>query len=308
MSKEKVKLNQLEIFVMVVETGSFNAAAVEMGCTQSRISHAIGELENNLGTRLLHRSQSGCIPTSVGHSVAAKARQILSLATSVTGMAKEHQDLIGTVRIACFRSVATHILPFVIERLNDELPGIQIEVQDGCLDYEDVTERVEQGKADIGITRGPFSADLVSYPFIRDSYVFVAPPTLKIQPPVTWEQFSTLPFIHAQNAGARWIVDQCRDAGFRQVPARTLVNESGILAMVRRGLGYTIFPQLTIFSESADLKIIPLPIRANRNLSVIANLDSNRAQMTRQVLQYLKDRKILQKTDAYRANAIALEF
>ena len=56
---EKIKLNQLEMLVAAVDTGSFSAAGTELGCTQSRISHGIAELERRVGAKLLVRSRSG---------------------------------------------------------------------------------------------------------------------------------------------------------------------------------------------------------------------------------------------------------
>ena len=69
---EKIKLSQIEAPVTAVEAGSFSAASVELGCTQSRISHSIAELERHLGVRLLERARAGCAPTRAGQRVLAR--------------------------------------------------------------------------------------------------------------------------------------------------------------------------------------------------------------------------------------------
>lgn len=51
----KITLNQLEMLVSAVDFGGFSAASAELGCTQSRISHAVAELERLVGARLLIR-------------------------------------------------------------------------------------------------------------------------------------------------------------------------------------------------------------------------------------------------------------
>ena len=61
-----MKLSQLRMFVAVVENGSFSAAAAQLDCTQSRISHAVGGLERELGVRLLLRSHDGSALTDAG--------------------------------------------------------------------------------------------------------------------------------------------------------------------------------------------------------------------------------------------------
>ena len=49
-------LQEMAIFVKVVETGSFSETARQMGATPSAISRAISRLEKVLGTRLLQRT------------------------------------------------------------------------------------------------------------------------------------------------------------------------------------------------------------------------------------------------------------
>ncbi len=46
----------IPIFVAVVEVGSFSLAAERLGMTKSAVSKRISSLEDNLGTRLFHRS------------------------------------------------------------------------------------------------------------------------------------------------------------------------------------------------------------------------------------------------------------
>ncbi|MBF4308161.1 LysR family transcriptional regulator, partial [Vibrio anguillarum] len=46
----------IPIFVAVVEAGSFSLAAERLGMTKSAVSKRISSLEDNLGTRLFHRS------------------------------------------------------------------------------------------------------------------------------------------------------------------------------------------------------------------------------------------------------------
>ena len=103
-----MKLNQLKMLVAVAEHGSFSAAAAELGCTQSRISHAIAELEAELGVSLLARGRAGSAPTGAGQRVLEKARQMLRLEDGLREAALAGGGLSGSVRIACFRSIGTH--------------------------------------------------------------------------------------------------------------------------------------------------------------------------------------------------------
>ena len=57
------KLLWMQCFVRVVETGSFSAVARELGIGQPNVSRHIASLEQDLGTRLLHRSTRQLVAT-----------------------------------------------------------------------------------------------------------------------------------------------------------------------------------------------------------------------------------------------------
>lgn len=303
---EKIKLSQLEMLVATVDAGGFSAAAAELGCTQSRISHAIAELEGCVGVRLLTRSRSGCVPTDIGHQVLVKARQMLRLAESITKAAQEDNAVIGHVRIACFRSAGAHLLPYALEALAREYPGIQVDVDDACENYGDVVSAVERGAAELGITREDKHEKLVSYRLAHDPYVFVVPSGLRLKSPVGWDQLSGMPFVHSQNAGSIFILEQCRAAGFKPRTSRKLASDSGILALVGRGMGYSIFPQLATFPPPQNVKIVNLPITARRTISLIANPDSMQTRAIKIVTRFIRDKRLLTMTDAFRAGVISL--
>ena len=305
---KKLKMNQLEVFAAVVDAGIFNSAAVELGCTQSRISHLVGELEAVLGTRLLLRSRLGCVVTESGQQVLTKARQILRISDSIIQPPYDKKQVIGMVRISCFRSVATHLLPYVLERLGNEYPGINLEINDGCADYADVIRDVDENVSDLGISRGVFSKSIVSFPFISDAYVFVVPVTFKLDAPVSWEQFADFPFIQTRNVGASWVTEQCRLAGFINTPVRKMVNESGIVALIRRGMGFSILPRLAAFNESEGVKIIDLPIDLKRRMELICNESSYRLPLVKTVIKVIRDKQLIARSDAYRARIIHIDY
>jgi DNA-binding transcriptional LysR family regulator len=302
----KIKLNQLEMLVAAVDAGSFSAAGAELGCTQSRISHGIAELERNVGATLLIRSRTGCVPTHAGQQVLASARQMLNIADGVARAVCREAEINGQVQVACVRSASTHLLPYAVEALAKAFPGINVEIHDGCHDYGEVTAMIEQGFAHIGITRTPVGEHLMSRPYVYDPYVVIAPACAELKSPVCWNELSLLPFIHIQQPGAMWIVEQCRAAGFEQRPARRLASEGGILALISRGLGYTVLPRLAAFPDIAATKILELPFPAKRYLTVFAKPAVARSKVVKTVIQFILDKRLIQKTDAWRAGAIGI--
>jgi DNA-binding transcriptional LysR family regulator len=298
------KLNQLEMLVAVADTGSFGAAAAQLGCTQSRVSHAIGALEATVGSRLLNRSRSGCTPTEAGFRVLAGARQILHLAAGLSAAASEVDGLSGHVRIASYRSVATHLLPPALEALALAYPGIRIDVDDSFEEREGVAQAVRAGAAEIGIAQLPVADDLAVRPYAADAYVLVAPSAAPLRAPVGWDQLEKLPYIQLNCSGAFAILEQCRAAGFGAELSRTLATDTGIAAMVKRGLGYSILPRLAVFPEPAGVKVYPLPIPAKRSFAVVARPETARLQVVRTVMRFLCERRSIERSEAFRAGAL----
>ena len=302
-----MKLSQLKMFVAVVESGSFSAAAAQLDCTQSRISHAIGGLEQELGVRLLLRSHDGSVPTDAGHRVLDKARQMLRIEAGLLETARDCGNLAAHVRIACFRSVGTHLLPHALEALAYEYPGIRIDIDDSCEARDDVTQAVREGRADIGIAQLPAGDDLVATPYLSDAYVLVVPAALQLGAPVTWRQLDALPFIALACPGAASILARCRAAGFSAEPRRTLANDTSIAAMVGRGLGYAILPRLATFPPPDDVRIIDLPLPARREFALVCMPDTVRSQAVQVVTRFLRDQRILMKTKAFKAGIISFD-
>ncbi len=63
-----------------------------------------------------------------------QASEILSLVETFREEAARPEEITGTVRLACFRSVATHLLPVALHQLAVEHPRVRLEVDDGCLE------------------------------------------------------------------------------------------------------------------------------------------------------------------------------
>ncbi len=300
----KLKLNQLEMLIAVADSGGFGSAAAELGCTQSRISHAITELEGILATRLVSRSRAGCVPTDTGHRVLAKARQILSLTDGLLDAAKAHEPVVGRVRVACFRSVSTHLLPGALEALAIEYPGIRVDIDDSCEEREEVTHAIEEGRADIGIAHLPVGPGLVARPYVWDSYVLVAPSSLPLHVPVSWDQFSDLPYIQLNCSGALAILEHCRLAGFDAEPSRTLATDSSIVAMVRRGIGYSVLPHLAVFPALDGVRIIDLPVSAKRQFALVTLPGTARSKAVQAVMRFIRASRVVTHSDAFRAGVV----
>ena len=271
----RIKPAQLRALVAIAEQGNFSEAALHLDISQSAVSHAIASLEEELGVVLLSRGRHGANLTPIGERMVTHARQVLQL---LEAMAKE-ADLTkglqgGSVRVACFRSVATHLLPGLIAQFRDRYPDITIMV----IEYPgaaDVEQALREGRADIGFVVLPTSQEFETWEVLQDEYLVLLPPTAKVlTAPLTWEQLAAYPFIHASSNACHAPVYKHLDHCKCSINIAYDVQESStMVGMVSQGLGAAILARLSAEPLPPEVQVYRLPVPLERviGVAVVAN-------------------------------------
>ena len=70
------KLREMEIFVAIVDRGSFTGAAEKVGMSPAAVSRAVNSLETRLGTHLLARTTRSVRPTDAGMAYLEACRKL----------------------------------------------------------------------------------------------------------------------------------------------------------------------------------------------------------------------------------------
>jgi DNA-binding transcriptional LysR family regulator len=124
-NSSRLKLSQLRALVAIADTGSFSEAALKIDLSQSAVSHAIATLEEELGVVLLSRGRQGAVLTPTGQQITEDARHWCCRRWTVSAARRKWPKGLegGEVRIAAFRSVATHVLPEVIRQFRAKYPS-----------------------------------------------------------------------------------------------------------------------------------------------------------------------------------------
>jgi DNA-binding transcriptional LysR family regulator len=121
------KFANIEALVAVVEAGSFNAAGKRLGVAKSRVSRRISQLENRLGSRLLHRTTRRLTLTEAGRNFYQRAVQILAeLDEAEQSVAAENTELRGTIKLAAPLTFGLRHLSGAITDFLDTHPAIEL--------------------------------------------------------------------------------------------------------------------------------------------------------------------------------------
>jgi DNA-binding transcriptional LysR family regulator len=95
------RLREMEIFVRVIEAGSFSAAARDLNMGQPAVSKTIASLEDRLGVRLLTRSTRKLSPTEAGAAFYERAVRAIGEAEEAEAAAQgAGAGLEGRLRIS----------------------------------------------------------------------------------------------------------------------------------------------------------------------------------------------------------------
>jgi DNA-binding transcriptional LysR family regulator len=116
-------------FLAVLDAGSLMGAARRLQAQQPTLSRHVAELEAQLGVPLFERTGRGVVPTAAALAIADAARQMDDGAASLgRALAKTRDASAGKVRLTTSMVAACWLLPPLLARLQQEEPGIAIEL------------------------------------------------------------------------------------------------------------------------------------------------------------------------------------
>lgn len=123
-------LPDLEVFVAVVEAGSFTAAADAIGLTQSAVSKAVSRLEEGLGVRLLTRTTRRLVLTESGAVLYERAALALAeLGEAQLAVTAYQSEPKGRLRVSAPMSFTILHFARVVAEFLDRHPGVAVDLR-----------------------------------------------------------------------------------------------------------------------------------------------------------------------------------
>lgn len=154
-----LSLDQLRIFVSIVEHGSFAAAARQLNRTQSSVTYAVQKLEEQTGLELFDRDTYRPSLTKAGQSLLPFAQKILADVSDYQVHAERiSQGLEANVRVAYSQFAPLSLLTAPLQAFQERYPSVRVAVtvltmqntqalDDGSVDLALIPEFIPLGSA-----------------------------------------------------------------------------------------------------------------------------------------------------------------
>ncbi|MFE9255076.1 LysR family transcriptional regulator [Streptomyces sp. NPDC006879] len=257
-----IEARHLRILRAVAATGSFSAAARELGCTQPAVSQQMKALEQSAGTTLLIRTGREMRLTEAGEALVRHAAGILAGLTAAEEEVAAIAGLrAGRVRLVSFPSGSSTLVPTALAALRRDHPGTRVSLVEA--EPPRSVEMLREGDCDVALafryaSTGPAAApgewdDLVVRPVLTDRLVGLVPEGHRLADAETVAM--------ADLAGESWIagcprcrrhlVEVCEAVGFTPRIDFATDDYPAVVGLVGAGLGVAVLPELAVESVRA---------------------------------------------------------
>ena len=276
---------RLKVFITVVNTGSFTAAARLLGISQPAVSQNISALEKELDVRLFNRLRGEVVLTGQGSAFLKYAEHILYWCFAAGDMfGEEGRNAPGkVVRISADQVVADYLIPPALSVLSSAHPDLLFQVTRA--DNRDRTEVVsdvpgshfgdpQDAEVEITVSPSPETMDFAGEEKlvgVMDAVVVASPQNRSVlaaavsedDNSLTVKPFSTIAGIPVSNRFAVWD-GYCRFFSPDLVARTSLTSASAetVKRVVSDSVSMLgIVPEMSVREEITSGKLLRMPIR-----------------------------------------------
>jgi DNA-binding transcriptional LysR family regulator len=300
-----IDLRSIKVFLAVCESRSFTVAAKRLQKTQSAVSQAVRQLEEDLGVVLVNRTSRSVALTPAGELFRTRAAALLEDATQLTALMREHdRSRLTELRVGMVESFANAVGPLLIRSMLNEAINLSL--------WSDITPNLEaalsESRYDIVVVNDALDADanVTRFLLLREPYVLLLPRDAHWEgsPDDLVSLARSIPVVryHPPSFMATRI-----DARFHrmnvQVSRRVSVDTTDkLLAMVAAGIGWSVSTPLALLRApglAGTVRIVPFPgERFDRELFMLSrrgeidDLTRRLAVTSREVLSTLAAEEI----------------
>lgn len=277
-----MRLEQLQAFLAIAETGSFQQAARKCNVTQSTISRQIQSLEADLGVSLFHRSTQAKL-TLGGERLLPHAKKICQEWQNAT---QELAELLSGKQpelcVAAIPSICAYNLPPVLQKFCQDYPAIQLRVT--SLGSDRALKVLKDGLVDVAIVMN--NRFLTASPELIVDELYTEPIEVLMAADHPLAQHQEIPWLEITNypqivfkvgyGMQRLIQEHFQRLGVNLNAVLELNTLDAFRGMVRQGNAIALLPKTALFDAHYDPTLAVRPtseVILNRQVVLVTTCD-----------------------------------
>lgn len=293
-----ITLRQLEIFLAVAETEHVTKASQRLFLTQSAVSMAISELENQIGTPLFDRLGRRLVLNDRGRLLLPHAAEIVRQVRNVeTMLTVAGNPIAGELKVSASTTIGNYLLPYLLGGFVDRYPDVVPTLQVG--NTEQVQTWILSGECDLGFIEGyAHHKEIEALPWLDDELVVIASP----RDPLSRKK----ELDSSDLEGVEWIVRE-KGSGTEEIFESEISRRLGqfnilmrlghteaIKKAVESGLGIGCLSSLSVGREIEQGWLVRLPVpllNLRRKLLIVLHRRKNRTSLLTEFLAFCEQWK-----------------
>lgn len=173
-------LKYLNTFRVIIEEGSFSKAAEKLHYTQSTITFQIGQLEQELSTKLFEKIGRKMVLTKAGDHLIPYVDEVLQSVDKLRCFEDDLAECQGNLHMGVGETLLCYRLPAILKEFHSRAPKARLFLR--SMNCYDIRNDLISGNLDLGIfyeNVGGFGSGLITQPFGSYSVLAVASPKVK---------------------------------------------------------------------------------------------------------------------------------
>ena len=168
-----ISLKQLNYALAVEKTRHFKRAAELCSVSQSALSTAIAELENQLGLQIFERDNKRVLVTAVGEQVLRQARSIKLGVEDMESIALQFKAPLATpMRIGMIPTIAPYLLPKILPAIHQQYPQFTFSIVED--QSQPLIDMVRDGDIDTAVLALPYPVEgLHAFEFWQENFFLI---------------------------------------------------------------------------------------------------------------------------------------
>ena len=285
-------MGKYQPILTIAQCGSFNKAAGELGYSQPNLWHIVNNLEDDLGTKLFHRSRQGVSLTNVGKTLLEQMERIEAQESSLHQLARTLRN--NQLRVGLLPGLPGNWMAELLSVWHREHPELRIKLETPATCREGL-KAVEDCTLDLCFSVLPGSSEAEAVKLWEDPYFLVvdAEHPLAEQERVSLRDvLGKCPLILSRESfdpdSPLWDVTRRTDCVFMadSAPLDTQLSVS----LAERGMGAVLLPRLALegLPKKSGVRFIPLSDGPTRTVTLLCRQKEERSPLVTEIVDSIR--------------------